>query len=239
MHFSIFPLFFNYLKFNKLILHSFSILLGISLVSCSPGKKENEISEGVIEYSTNVVDENHPLAGLAPSSATMKFKGGRLMIEMSTMGMFNTTFISDPQKKTLSQMVKFMDIKNACIETEKDLQDEDKDYKMTFEPSKDTKIIAGYKCKKVVATMVNNPSISFDVYYTDEIDCDSINYLSPYRGIKGMLMDYRLKKLGIEMHFTATSVKKEEVPETTFDIPAFYKIVTREEMEKIFVDILK
>jgi hypothetical protein len=54
-----------------------------------------------------------------------------------------------------------------------------------------------------------------------------------------MLMQYRLKKLGLEMCFTATSVKKEEIKEEDFEVPAFYKIVTRTEMEKLFEDIQK
>jgi hypothetical protein len=54
-----------------------------------------------------------------------------------------------------------------------------------------------------------------------------------------MLMQYRLKKLGLEMCFTATSVKKEEIKEDVFEVPAYYKIVTRGEMEKLFTDIQK
>ena len=52
-----------------------------------------------------------------------------------------------------------------------------------------------------------------------------------------MLMSYRLKKLGLEMVFTATSVKKEVIKEEEFEIPAFYRIVTQPEMEKLFMDI--
>lgn len=158
---------------------------------------------------------------------------------MSTMGIFNTTFISDPSKKTLTQMVKFMDIKNACIQQESDLAAENKDYELNFQETKDTKKIAGYLCKKVKATMANNPAVSFDVYYTDELGTDSINHLSPYKAIKGMLMQYRLKKLGLEMCFTATAVKKEEIKDEAFEIPSFYKIVNRAEMEQLFVDIQK
>jgi GLPGLI family protein len=225
-------------------IRNFIVYLSITLFSwvissCSSGKKENGITEGQIEYSAEVVDENHPLAGLAPASATMTFKDSKLLVEMSTMGIFNTSFISDPRKGTLSQLVKFMDMKNACIETAGDLAKDEKDYSLTFEPSKDIKTIAGYSCKKVVATMANNPAESFDVYYTEEIDGDSINSLGPYRAIKGMLMDYRLKKLGLEMHFTATSVKKEPIADNVFEVPAYYKIVTRDEMDKVFADILK
>lgn len=209
-------------------------------MSCSgSGKSENALTEGVIEYNAEVVDQSHPMAGLAPGSATVKFKDNRLQVEMSTMGIFNTIFISDPSKKTLTQMVKFMDIKNACIQTEADLAQENKDYELKLEEVKGSKKIAGYNCKKVKATYVNNPTECFDVYYTNELGLDSINNIGPYKQLKGMLMQYRLKKLGLEMCFTATMVKKEEIKDDAFEVPAFYKIVTRPEMEKLFEDIQK
>ena len=212
----------------------------LALVSCSDSKRaENALTEGVIEYNAEVVDQSHPMAGLAPSWATVKFKGNKLEVEMSTMGIFNTIFISDPGKKTLTQMVKFMDIKNACIQTEADLVQENKDYELKLEEVKGTKKIAGYNCKKVKATYVNNPSESFEVYYTQDLGLDSINNIGPYKQLKGMLMQYRLKKLGLEMCFTATAVKAEEIKEDVFEVPAFYKIVTRDEMEKLFEDIQK
>lgn len=219
----------------------FSTLVSLMmLVSCSGSKKsENALTEGVIEYNAEVVDQSHPMAGLAPGSATVKFKDNRLQVEMSTMGIFNTIFISDPGKKTLTQMVKFMDIKNACIQTEADLIQENKDYELKLEEVKGTKTIAGYKCNKVKATYMNNPSESFDVYYTTDLGLDSINNIGPYKQLKGMLMQYRLKKLGLEMCFTATAVKGEEIKDDVFEVPAFYKIVTRPEMEKLFEDIQK
>lgn len=218
----------------------FALVFGCVFASCSnSGRTENSLTEGVIEYNAEVVDASHPMAGLAPGSATVKFKENKLQLEMSTMGIFNTIFISDPSKKTLTQMVKFMDIKNACIQTEADLIQENKDYELKLEETKQTKKIAGYNCKKVTASFISDPSNTFDVYYTDELGLDSINNIGPYKQIKGMLMQYRLKKLGLEMCFTATAVKKEEIKDDVFEVPAFYKIVTRPEMEKLFEDIQK
>jgi GLPGLI family protein len=225
---------------TKRILLFFGIVSALLFASCSDSKKsENALTEGVIEYNAEVVDQSHPMAGLAPGSATVRFKDNRLQVEMSTMGIFNTVFISDPSKKTLTQMVKFMDIKNACIQNEADLIQENKDYELKLEEVKGTKTIAGYKCQKVKATYVNNPSESFDVYYTSDLGLDSINNVGPYKSLKGMLMQYRLRKLGLEMCFTATSVKNEEIKDDYFEVPAFYKIVTRTEMEKLFEDIQK
>ena len=192
------------------------------------------IDEGIIEYDAKVVDENHPLAGLAPSSAILKFKKDKFIVEMSTMGMFNTMFVCDLKTKTLTQMVKFMDVKQACIESEKDIREENANYKLKIEETKETKVIAGYNCTKVKVTMESDPTIVFEAYYTKEMGMEAVNSLSPYAGIKGMLMQYRLKKMGMEMQFTAKSVKNADIPDNTFEIPAYFKIVSRAEMQKFF-----
>lgn len=153
---------------------------------------------------------------------------------MSTMGMFNTMFICDVPSKTLTQMVKFMDVKQACIENEKDIDFENEQYPLKFEETSETKMIAGYKCIKVNASMVKDPSVAFEVYYTKEMGFESVNSLSPYFPLKGMLMQYRLKKMGLEMQFTAHTIKKAEVPDNTFEVPAYFKIVSKEEMKKFF-----
>ena len=131
-------------------------------------------------------------------------------------------------------MVKFMDVKQACIETEKDIEQENATYRLKFEETKDSKIISGYKCTRVKVTKVDDPSVTFDAYYTKEMGMETVNSLSPYAGVKGMLMQYRLKKMGLEMQFTARCVKKADIPDNTFEVPAYFKIVSREEMKKFF-----
>lgn len=211
-----------------------SVILTFSYCGSLSGKA---VDEGVIEYETKVINESHPLAGLAPTSATLKFKGDKFMMEMSALGMFNTIFICDLPKKTLTQMVKFMDMKNACIETEKDIIQENNSYQIVFVETNEKKVIAGYNCKKAKASMANDPSITFDVYYTNEMGVEHVNALSPYAPIKGMLMQYRLKKMGLEMEFTAKTVKKAEVPDVTFELPAYYKIISIDEMQQFFAGL--
>jgi len=211
-------------------------ILGIvlTLSGCKPDGKETVTDEGIIEYETKAVDENHPWAGMAPSTATLKFKGDKFIMEMSTMGMFNTMFICDQSKRTLTQMVKFLDIKQACIETEKDIQKDNAAYQLKCVESNETKVIAGYKCNKIKVSLVSDPSVVFEAYYTKDLKAENVNDLSPYAGVKGMLMQYRLKKMGLEMQFTAKTVKKAEIADNTFEIPAYFKIVSKAEIEKIF-----
>lgn len=197
-------------------------------------KNDKVLNEGIIEYDVNAVDQSHPWAGMIPTTATLKFKDDKFVLEMSTMGMFTTMFVCNQSNKTLTQMVKFLDIKQACIENEKDIQTENLEYKIKYEETKDTKVIAGYKCNKVKVTMEKDPNVIFEAYYTKEMGAENVNALSPYLGIKGMLMQYRLKKMGLELEFTAKNVKKAEIVDNTFEIPAYYKIVSKQEIEKIF-----
>ena len=213
-----------------------SALLGLIASSCNYTNPKF-INEGVIEYDAKVVDENHPMAGLAPGKMTVRFKNNLFAAEMSTMGVFTTTFIANPTKKTLIQLVKVFEIKQASIDNEKAIQAENDNYKLEFEETKETKEIAGYKCKKVIAKLVDDPTVKFDVFYTEELNVTAPNFSNPYSKIKGMLMEYRLKKFGLEMTFTAIGVKKEEVPDETFELPAYYKVISKKEMDDFFKSI--
>ena len=51
-------------------------------------------------------------------------------------------------------------------------------------------------------------------------ECNSLN---PYALVKGVLLDYRIKKMGLEMHFVAKSLKTVEVPESSFEIHSSMK----------------
>lgn len=202
------------------------------LASCGSAGKSGGKEEGIIEFETKAVDEKHPLSGLAPSSALLKFKGDKFAIEMSTMGMFNTSIIADNKAKTIAQTVKFLDVKQACIQNESEVATENQDYALKIEETGDTKDIIGLKCHKLKVTKINEPNVSFDAWYTKELGMENSNLLTPYAAVKGILIDYRIKKLGLEMHFIAKSYNNAEVSDNTFEIPASMKIISAEEMSK-------
>ena len=206
------------------------ILLFTSCGSAGKGGKD----EGIIEFDTKGIDEKHPLYGLAPSSATLKFKGDKFAIEMSTMGMFNTSIIGDAKAKTITQTVKFLDIKQACIQNEKEIIADNMEFALKLDETGETKKIINLKCYKVKATKINEPNVSFDVWYTKELGMENCNALTPYAQLKGVLIDYRIKKMGLEMHFVAKRYEQSVVPDNTFEIPSSMKIISQDEMAKFF-----
>ncbi|MBL7910784.1 MAG: hypothetical protein JNJ41_07005 [Bacteroidia bacterium] len=219
---------------KKIIVRSFLLLVAVIVSSCKQSETAASDEEGIIEFSAAAVDEKHPLYGLAPNSATLKYKKEKFALEMSSMGMFNTSIIGDIKAKTVTQTVKFLDIRQACVENEKDIVADNLNFVLKIEETNETKKIIGLKAHKIKVTMANDPTVTFDAWYTKELGMEDCNSLNPYAQIKGVLLDYRVKKMGMEMHFVATSRKQVEVSETTFEIPSSMKLVCKEELAKVF-----
>ena len=145
---------------------------------------------------------------------------------------------TDGKARTITQTVKFLDLKQACIEKEADIKEDNEEFALKIEETDETKEIAGLKCYKLNVSKVNHPAEKFEAWYTKELGMENCNALTPYAAVKGMLLDYRIERMGMELHFLAKSYKNAEVPDKTFQIPASMKMVSKEEMQK-FIDNLK
>ena len=212
----------------------FGIFLLLVISSCG-GDNGKAADEGTIEYTASVVDQANPMATLAPSKMSMKFKNNKACAEMSAgMGLFSTSFITDPEKKTLTQLVKLLNKKLSLVLNAAEIQKENEAFKFDLTPTKQTKMIAGYKCQSAHVKMHDELETEFDIFYTNELKIDNPNFATPFYMIDGVLMEYQMKKFGLEMKFTAKSVKKEEIDDATFELPVEYKPVSAEEMNTLF-----
>ncbi|HRG38655.1 MAG TPA: hypothetical protein PK289_08995 [Bacteroidia bacterium] len=213
----------------------------IGMIIWAAGCKEMDekfISEGEIEYSAKVIDPNNPMASMAPNKMTVRFKSDKSAAEMSAgLGLFSTSFITDPDKKTVTQLVKILNKKFMLVQDQQSIDKENLNYAFKFIPTKQKKVIAGYNCTKVEVVPDDKSIPPFDVYYTDELDIKDPNFASPYKEIKGVLMEYQLKKFGLEMRFEAKSVRKELIEDKYFQVPVEYKPVSEKEMRRIFDDL--
>jgi hypothetical protein len=214
-----------------------SCLYILGVTSCS-NNDEKFLSEGSIEYDATLVDQSNPMVGLAPNKMTIKFKENKSCAEMSAgMGLFSTTFISDPDKKTLTQLVKVLNKKFSLIQNETEIKKENEQYPMTITPLKDKKVIAGYNCEKAHVKVEDETGSEFFIYYTKDLNIKNPNFANPFASIDGVLMEYQMKKFGLEMRFTAKSVKGDDVDESCFELPADYKPVSMDEMNELFLGL--
>lgn len=219
---------------NRFIQCACGLLLLLMIGSCG-GDSGKAADEGTIEYTASVVDQANPMASLAPSKMIIKFKNNKSCAEMSAgMGLFSTSFISDPEKKTLTQLVKLLNKKLSLVQTEADIAKENANYKFDLTPLKGVKTIAGYKCQSAHVKMHDDFETEFDIFYTTDLKISNPNFANPFHMIDGVLMEYQMKKFGLEMKFTAKTVKKEDIDDSTFELPADYKPISAEEMNILF-----
>jgi len=223
----------------KKLLYSFLGVLYILFAASCGQTDEKFISEGVIEYDAKVVDESNPMASLAPNKMLVKFKNNYSVAEMSAgMGLFATSFISNPEEKKLIQLVKLLNKKFSLVQNEAEIKKENLSYPVDVKLVEGTKVIAGYNCKKAHVKLEDEYGVNeFDIYYTTELDIKDPNFANPYSMIDGVLMEYQLKKFGLEMRFTAKVVKNESIDDITFELPADYKKISQAEMNELFLGL--
>lgn len=215
-----------------------AVFSAVALIySCTPSSDEKGLSEGIIEYDAVAVDQSNPMANMAPNKMTVKFKNNKLIAQMSAgMGVVSLSIISDPETRSLIEMVKVFTSKAAHVSDSNDVKmDLNTMPKVKITNTNDTKVIAGYKCKKALVSYVDQKDRpKFEVYYTTELNIKNSNWANLYSAIDGVLMEYQIDRYGMEMRFTASKVSKAEVANSTFDLPKDYKLISGSEMSEIF-----
>lgn len=225
------------MKTKQVLALSVVSTLIISLASCLSSSDQKGLSEGIIEYEAVAVDQSNPMANMAPSKMTVKFKENKMIAQMSAgMGVVSLSIVSDPDSRSLMEMVKVFTSKAAHVSDSNDVKMEMKNMpKIKIEETNDTKVIAGYKCKRAVVTYVElTDRAKYDIYYTDELDIKNSNWANAYYAIEGVLMEYQVDRYGMEMRFTASKVSKTEIDNSVFDLPKDYKLISGPEMNDIF-----
>jgi hypothetical protein len=228
--------------FRKLPIILFLLGIDFYLSSCRKLTDEKYISEGIIEFKINYqnAEENNLLIGLLPNKLQIKFKENKVALDMTGgMGMFKIVLISNPETETAIQMVKLLNKKFALVlpkdEVDKLFKNQFEINNIEFIEGKDT-VIATYNCKKAIVHC-SIPSRSYTVYFTDEFDINNPNWATPFKEINGILMDYYIKMYNIEMHLTNPVVIKEKVDDSIFNLPKDYKIISKEEMDNLLLNI--
>ena len=194
--------------------------------------------EGVITFKITYPDSKFSESQLAmfPKVLTVSIKGSKSRTDFAMSGM-NTIEITDHTEKTSVALINMMGQKYAIKQTSEDIQKEmSKEPVGKVELTNETKAIAGYTCKKaIVTTEEDGEKITYDVWFTNELGSREINFDNPiYKDIDGLLMEFSMKTEQFSMKFTVSSVEKKSVAAKEFEIPADYKLTTKEELKSKF-----
>ena len=172
---------------------------------------------------------------LMPKEMEMKFKGGQLKTELSFgLGMIKIGYLSNSEKQEVHELLKFMKNKNFAKRNAKEVQlmlDEIPKHKITL--GNQVKTIAGYQCKNAkVDIMQKDSAYSIEIWYTEDLKVVNPNWCTPFKEIKGVLMEYQVQKLDVVMKFTAKKVQLMEYTPEEFNLPENYKKISFKEMEE-------
>ena len=221
----------------KKILFAFSFVLSVVLVS-SFNAAAGSPFEGVITYKITYPDNKLSESQMAmyPKVATASIKGSKSRTDLQMSGM-TTVYITDYMAKTKVALINMMGQKYAIKQTAAEIEKElEKEVIPTIQLTSETKLIAGYTCKKAVITVADGQSKGiYEVYYTNELGSKMVNFDNPlYKEIDGTLMEFSMKAQMGSMKFTATSVEKKNLSAKDFEVPSDYTLTTLEELKSKF-----
>jgi GLPGLI family protein len=101
-----------------------------------------------------------------------------------------------------------------------------------FEYTPETKVIAGYTCKKAIGTLPDNTV--FSVYYTPDLLPENKIYDYLFRDLKGLPMEWEQVQGSVKILFTLSKISMNPVPRSVFDIPKTgYRQLSYEESKKL------
>lgn len=209
----------------------------MQLSSCKNMMTSKNINEGIIEFEVTYLDDErqNPLIALLPTNMTLKFKDNSTVSHIEGFfGTFRLTYISDSKKGINASLLKVLDKKYIYeVDTTQQAFGYEAMRNLKIENTGKTKLVAGYACQEAKFICEEISKEPLMIYYTNEIEISNPNTNNPFRQINGVLLEFQVKLNDINMKFVAKKVKRENIEDKDFEVPAGYLKVTKAEMEKI------
>ncbi len=214
------------------------VLVALSLSFSSQAQKAKKVKTfaGIITYDITYdgdeIDET--TKAQLPTQIVVSMSGNKVRNEQVS-AFYSMASISDLEKGSAIILIDAMGMKIAVNQTKEDIEKNKAEADLTDPTIKfvdESKVIAGYKCKKAEVTQGED---IIEVYYTDEIAVPAgMNDNNGFKGINGMLMQYTVVQQGLTMTMTVKEVKKAKVKGGLFVIPDDYEVKTMEELGGMF-----
>jgi GLPGLI family protein len=218
------------------------VLIFTSLNSCKKIQHKDRIKEGYIEYDIEYLDDSLDsfMKGLLPRKMTIKFKNNNTINKIEGFsGIVSFTHIQNFREKRNITLVKILNKKYKYIEKINDNSLFFEDLPgMKIELQDTTKIICGFKSQKAKIIIPDSNVEPFFIYYTDDIIINNVNAQTPFRSIKGVLLEFQVKLYDMPMKLTATKIQEAEISSDYFKIPKGYDSINKKTMVEI-IELLK
>jgi len=229
-------------KLTGIILLAVISVMIFTAATDSTTKKKKKGWKGTITFAVSYEGEDITPASVAnmPKKVETKVMGDKTSAEF-VIGPLIQTIIENPefdaQYTLLEYGLKKFAIKQKLSEI-RSKRDSAKVYDIEIDLVNETKVIAGYECKKAVVTFTpldtTYEELILNMYYSPELGDENTNKGTEFEGVPGLLLEFYNVMGKMRIKYVATEIKKGGVKEADFLIPTDYKIVTKEELQKEF-----
>lgn len=188
-----------------------------ALSAFTPGKEKTFEGKVVYEITYDEVPEMlEPYISMMPKENISYVKGSKVRIESGSMGV-NTVTVFDSKKNEGFTIMEGMGMeKTAYTMDPKDVSAEKANAeKPIVIPTKETKTISGYECKKELYVMPSDTSDTLVAYVTTKISGKNFQY----NFLSGFPMQYQQKKSGMSTTVTVKEILEQKVNDSFFKIP--------------------
>ncbi|HEX2394279.1 MAG TPA: hypothetical protein VHI78_02980 [Bacteroidales bacterium] len=187
---------------------TFAILVSIFSWSCRNNDPPAGITSGRIDYQITYLNDDldKKTRSVLPSKMKLSFNESQASNNIEGfMGMYKLNAFTNFHTRKCSTMLKVFDKhylfkgsrdeQMCCFDTMEDME---------IIETNETKTIAGFECRKALVKLPSNNE-SFAIYYTNQITLRHPNATNPYRKVKGVLMEFELRLMHLNMKFVAES----------------------------------
>jgi hypothetical protein len=207
------------------------IILLVFFVANNSLIAQKTISEGIINYSIQIQNSDKPNEIADSATAIIYLKG-----DLSRTDMINSlgSEITIPDIKTGGAIIlkQYSGQKLMITLTKENRNDKYNRYNgIVFQPTSETKVIAGYLCKKATAQLKGGDA--FSVYYATDVNVINKDYDPIFKNLVGLPVQYEFIRGKLTFKYTISSVNLNPVPVSRFDIPkAGYRTISYDENQK-------
>ncbi len=201
----------------------------VSISACASENVDGGGFNGKIEYTMeyDLPEAYESQRAMLPTSMVTYIGKGFTRVEQQT-GLGDQVTINELKSGNTTVLMNMMGQKIA-LSTE----GADKKFEPIIEELEETKVIAGYKCSKVMYTIPDEKGgegSTFEIYYTKEFGTEAN---TQFPGLAGFPLEYVMEAQGMVITYTAQKVTEEKVSKELSKVPAGYEEMTYQEFLKM------
>lgn len=204
-------------------------VLLISFLFCLTAIAQDEFS-GEVTYEISyedLDDQIKAMESMLPKSMTVEMRDGMSKtIQPNAMGGETIVIVNNENGETLT-LLNIMGNKMAIKSNANDKEDEEGNVEVEY--TEETKEIAGYECKKAIATTEDGTEVI--IYYTNELPSSSVS--DNAYNIDGFPMMIEMSQEMFTMITTVTKVEEKKMKKIVMEIPEGYTEKTPEELKQL------